>query len=64
MNFPKKLYVKIEGEKNDQYFVASEDTEFLSEVGEKVKVATYQLVTVEIAEVTTKLVPLPKKRAR
>lgn len=64
MNFPKNLYVKIEGEKDGQYFSAGDNPNYLCENGEKVKIATYQLVTVEIAEGITKLTPLPKRRAR
>ncbi len=62
MNFPKKLYVKIDGDKNEQYFIADPEAESMVEIGVRVKIATYQLVTVEIGETFTKLTPLSKRR--
>jgi hypothetical protein len=62
MNFPKKLFVKIEGGTSEQYFSASADAEVLVDIGDRVKIATYHLVTVEIGEAAVKLTPLPKKK--
>lgn len=46
--FPKKLFVKVE-ESDPDFFVADDDTVGFVEVGQKVKVAVYQLV--EIGEI-------------
>lgn len=45
---PKKLFVKIEKDGSTDYFVADEDAASLVEMGETLKIGTYQLV--EIAE--------------
>jgi hypothetical protein len=44
--FPKKLFVKIEKESDDPYFLADETVLGMVDVGEKRKVAIYQLVEV------------------
>lgn len=49
--FPKKLFVKVEGEKGEEYFVADDEMYGLAEMGQEIKIATYQLVGVEIAQV-------------
>lgn len=64
MNFPKKLYVKVDGDKPDQFFNACDDAAGLTEFGEQTRIATYQLVTVQIGELTAKFTPLPKKQKR
>lgn len=64
MNFPKNLYVKVDGDKPDEFFNASDDPAVLSEFGEKTKIATYQLVTVQTGELVAKFSPLPAKKKR
>lgn len=53
--FPKKLYVKIEVDSaKNGYFVADDAKYGLAEAGERIKIATYELVTVEQAEMVLK----------
>lgn len=47
---PKKLFVKIEKDGSTEYFLADENAAALVEMGEKVKIGTYQLVGVDQAE--------------
>lgn len=47
---PKKLFVKIESDGNAEYFVADDDADSLVEMGQKVKIGTYQLIEVAHAE--------------
>lgn len=42
--FPKTLFVKIEDERGDAYFVAASAAIDLAVIGEKEKIATYTLV--------------------
>lgn len=53
---PKTLYVKLEKDSNSDtsYFVADEDMYGLAEMGERVKIGTYQLIEVTNAEVVLK----------
>jgi hypothetical protein len=64
MNFPKNLYVKIDGDKPDEFFNASNDASVLAEFGEQTKIATYQLVTVQTGELIAKFSQLPAKKKR
>lgn len=48
--FPKTLFVKAEKEGDSEYFVADVDAGSLVEMGDKIKVATYQLVEVQEAK--------------
>ena len=41
--FPKTLYVKIEPDGTEHYFVATEDLVDLADIGEKTKVGVYEL---------------------
>lgn len=50
MKFPKTLYVKSEKESSTEYFVADADAASLVEMGQKVKIASYQLIEVTEAE--------------
>lgn len=50
MKFPKTLYVKSEKEGNTQYFAADADAASLVDMGQKVKIASYQLIEVTEAE--------------
>lgn len=43
LTFPKKLYVKIDGEKGEQYFLADSDFIGMVDVGERVKIGIYEL---------------------
>lgn len=49
--FPKTLFVKIDGNAGEEYFDAHEDMYVLCEKGDKIKIATYQLVETTEAEV-------------
>lgn len=48
--FPKTLYVKIEADDENPYFVADADASVLVEMFQKIKVAKYQLVEISQAE--------------
>jgi hypothetical protein len=50
MKFPKTLYVKSEKESSTEYFVADANPCWLVEMGQKIKIAKYQLVEVSEAE--------------
>lgn len=53
--FPKKLFVKVEGALGEEYFVADGDVYGLAEMGQKIRIATYQLVEVNIAAVSVEV---------
>ena len=57
MNFPKQIFVKIEKTDGEEYLVADANAFGLVEMGERIKVATYQLVEVQHAEGVAKLTP-------
>lgn len=48
--FPKTIYVKIESGDPAEYFIADEDANSLVEMGETVKIASYQLVEISEAQ--------------
>lgn len=54
MKFPKKLFVKVEKTSDAEYFVADSDAYCLIEMGDKTKVAIYQLVEVQVGEAVAK----------
>lgn len=47
---PKTLYVKIDGDAPDQFFNASDYADALVDMGDRVKIGTYQLVSIATAE--------------
>lgn len=53
--FPKTLYVKTEADSGTEYFVVDGDAYNLVEMGQKVKIAVYQLVETQIGEGVAKL---------
>ena len=53
--FPKKLYVKIDGEKGEEFFLADSDIIGMVDVGQKVKIGVYQLVETTSAEGVVKV---------
>lgn len=59
--FPKKLFVKLDGEGDEAFFLADKDMTGMRDVGERVHVATYQLVQTDFIEGVVKVVP-PRKR--
>lgn len=59
--FPKRLYVKVDGDRGEEYFVADDDLYGLAEMGETTKIAVYDLVEVTEAKV---MVETKKVRAR
>lgn len=48
--FSKEIYVKIENESDTAWYVADDDAAALVSMGEKIQIATYQLVAVDTAE--------------
>lgn len=60
--FPKQLFVKVQKDGNLEYFTADEDAYALVEMGEKIKVATYQLVEIQDAEGVASLTNRKKAR--
>lgn len=55
MKFPKKIYVKLEGAKGDEYLSAQETPEGIVGSDESCKVAIYQLLEVKTATAPTTL---------
>jgi hypothetical protein len=48
--FPENIYVKIEQDGSDVYFVANDDPLVLAEAGQKIKVALYKKVEINSLE--------------
>jgi hypothetical protein len=59
--FPKTLFVKVEGKADEEYFVADDNSYVLAEMGETIKIATYQLVEISDAKVLVEFTK-PKRR--
>jgi len=63
--FPKVLYVRVrDGGTGPDFLDASESRTGMVDTGEKVQIATYQLVGLEEASgvVATRKLPMPKRR--
>ena len=56
---PKTLYVKVEKDGGIEYFTADESADCLVDMGEKVKIGTYQLVDVSTAKGVAKFDKVP-----
>ncbi len=52
---PKKLFVKVDGAKGEEYFVADSDIIGMVDVGQKEKIGVYQLVGITFAEGVVKV---------
>ncbi len=61
--FPKQIFVKIESDKNSEWFLADADAAGLVGMGESVKVATYQLIEVRQAVGVAEFKKLPSRRS-
>lgn len=59
--FPKKMFVKIDSDSENDYFIANEDMGGMCDVGERVQIAIYQLVQIDTVEGLVKVIP-PRKR--
>jgi hypothetical protein len=59
--FPAKLFVKIDEDGDESYFVPSVDISDFGVIGETVKVAVYQLVETTFLETTVKTSGTVKK---
>lgn len=53
--FPKTLYVKIEIDREVNYFVANEDAYVLCEQGEKIRIGVYKLVEINTGELMAQI---------
>lgn len=51
---PAKIFVKVETDGENSYFVADSDLYGMVEMGEKVQIGTYQLVETTFAEAIVK----------
>ncbi len=58
---PKRLFVKIEIDGDNSYFVADAEMYGMVEMGERVQIGTYQLVETTYAEAIVKTSPPIKK---
>jgi hypothetical protein len=63
MKLPKQLFVKIDGDKGEEYFAPAEKAEHLVEMGQTVKIGRYELVELSDAIGVAQIVP-PKPRRR
>lgn len=65
MKFPKKLYAKIEGKKDEEYVNAYHGLDTIVDAGESVRVGIYQLVeTVEARGSVTVVSTKPIRKAK
>lgn len=63
MKLPKQVFVKIDGEKNEEFLNAAEKAEHLVEMGQTVQIGRYELVERAEAVGIAQIVP-PKPRRR
>lgn len=61
---PATLYVKIEKDSANEYFVADPDAYNLVEMGQKIKIGVYKLVETNTAEGIAKLTKEQRNKAR
>lgn len=59
---PNQLFVKIDGEKNEEWFNSAEKAEHLVEMGETVKIGRYELVEIADAVGVAQIVPAKTRR--
>jgi hypothetical protein len=52
--FPNRLFVKVEHDGDESYFISNAKLYDLAEMGEKIKIGTYQLVETTFAETVVK----------
>lgn len=55
MKFPQVLYVKIENNDDEPYFIADKEAVSLVEMGEKIRIARYTLDYEAVAEGVAKI---------
>lgn len=63
MAFPKQLFVKIDSDKDNEWFLADNNANGLVGMGDRVKIATYQLVEIRQATGVAQFAK-PMKRRR
>jgi hypothetical protein len=61
-HFPIRLFVKLEADGDETYFVPSTKLFDLAEMGETVKIGVYQLVETTFAETVVKTTSKPIKK--
>lgn len=64
MKLPKQLFVKIDGEKGEEYFNPAEQAEHLVEMGQTARIGRYELVELSDAIGVAQIVPPKPKRRR
>lgn len=64
MKFPKTLYVKIDSDADNEWFLADSFVSGLVTMGERTKIATYQLVEIGEAQGVAQFVKPPPRRKR
>lgn len=52
--FPKTLYVKVEGDAGEEFFVSDDAIIALAEIGETIRIGVYKLIETTYAEVEVK----------
>lgn len=64
MKLPKQLFVKVDGNRGEEYFNPAEKAEYLVEMGETVQIGRYELVEIADAIGVAQIVPPKPKRRR
>jgi len=64
MKLPKQLFVKIDGNKGEEYFSPAEQVEHLVEMGQTVRIGRYELVEISDAIGVAQIVPPKPARRR
>lgn len=64
MKLPKQLFVKIDGDKPDEFYNATDKAEHLVEMGQTVKIGRYELIELSDAIGIAQIVPPKPKRRK
>ncbi len=59
---PKQLFVKIEGQRGEEYFAAADKAEYLVDMGQTVRIGRYELVEQSDAMGVAQIVPTKGRR--
>lgn len=61
---PKQLFVKIDGDKDDEFYNTADKAEHLVDMGQTVRIGRYELVEIADATGVAKIVPPKPARRR
>ncbi len=59
---PKQLFVKIDGQRGEEYFSATDKAEYLVDMGQTVRIGRYELVEESDAMGVAQIVPTKSRR--